>query len=124
MAIVHCTLATRDVRRTSAFFAATLGWRPIDRPGNIAAPSAWLEVAAGQELHLIEVTDFEPSPFEREYGRHVAVSYPRAGFAELQDRLRRHGAEIIAAERPTSFERFFFRNPDGYIFEVVEAERT
>ena len=33
------------------------------------------------------------------------------------------GATLIAPERPTPFERFFFRDPDGYVFEVVAAER-
>jgi hypothetical protein len=37
--------------------------------------------------------------------------------------LLRHGATLIDAERPTPFARFFFRNPDGYVFEVVAAER-
>ena len=121
MAILHYTLATRDVGRTCAFFAATLGWRPIDRPGNIRMAAAWLEIAEGQELHLVEVPDFEPSPFDREYGRHLAFSYPRDEFAELKERLTRHGAELIAPERPTAHERFFFRDPNGYVFEVVEA---
>jgi len=120
MAIAHITLATRDLARTARFFADTLGWRPIQRPSNVPLPSAWLEIAAGQELHLVEVADFAPSPFEREYGRHIAVSYPRAGFAELQERLRQQGAEVIAADRPTPFGRFFFRDPNGYVFEVVE----
>ena len=119
MSIAHVTLATRDVRRASAFFAATLGWRPVDRPGNIPLPAAWLEVAPGQELHLVEVPDFEPSPFEREYGRHVAVAYPAEGFAGLKERLRQHGAELVAPLRPTASERFFFRTPDGYLFEVI-----
>ena len=30
---------------------------------------------------------------------------------------------LIAPERPTPFERFFFRDPNGYVFEVVAAER-
>jgi catechol 2,3-dioxygenase-like lactoylglutathione lyase family enzyme len=123
MAIAHVTLATRDVAASSRFFAAVLGWRPLQRPGNIAVPAAWLEIAPGQELHLVQVADFEPSPFEREYGRHIAVSYPRAGFAELKERLHQHGAEVIPPDRPTPFERFFFRDPNGYVFEVVEAER-
>jgi catechol 2,3-dioxygenase-like lactoylglutathione lyase family enzyme len=124
VAILHCTLATRDVRRTSAFFTATLGWRPIDRPSSIPFPAAWLEVAPGQELHLVEVADFEPSAFEREHGRHVAVSCSRDGFAALRERLLRHGAELIAADRPSPRERFFFRDPNGYVFEVVATEGT
>lgn len=42
MSFAHLTLATRDVERTRDFFAATLGWRPIERPNNIARPAAWL----------------------------------------------------------------------------------
>jgi catechol 2,3-dioxygenase-like lactoylglutathione lyase family enzyme len=123
MAIAHITLATRDVARTSRFFEATLLWRPIERPSNIPMAAGWLQIAPGQELHLVEVADFEPSPFEREYGRHVAVAWPREGFAELKERLRRHGAELIDPLRPTAAERFFFRTPDGYVFEVVAAAR-
>src|SRR5262249_33004740 len=99
--------------------AATLGWRPLERPSNIPMPAAWLEIAPGQELHLVEVPDFQPSPFEREYGRHIAVTYPREGFAALQERLHRHGAELIAPLRATAVERFFLRALDGYVFEVI-----
>jgi catechol 2,3-dioxygenase-like lactoylglutathione lyase family enzyme len=122
MGIAHITLAARDVRRTSDFFAAALGWRPLNRPNNIAVPAAWLEIEPGQELHLVQVADFEPSPFEREYGRHIAVAYPCDCFACLKARLREGGAEVIAPLRETPFERFFFRSPDGYVFEVIAAE--
>ncbi len=119
MSIAHITLAVRDVRRASRFFAAALGWKPLDRPGNIALPAAWLDIAPGQELHLVEVADYTPTPFDREYGRHVAVIYPREGFAALKDRLVREGAELVAPLRETPFERFFFRDADGYVFEVI-----
>ncbi len=122
MAIAHFTLATRDVRRASRFFAATLGWQPIERPGNVPLPAAWLAIAPGQELHLVLVTDYEPSRFEREYGRHIALTYPREEFAGLKERLRQQGAELIEPLRETAFERFFFRDPDGYLFEVVAED--
>ena len=121
MSIAHITLAVRDVRRSSRFFAVALGWKPLDRPGNIAVPAAWLEIAPGQELHLVEVPDYQPSPFDREYGRHVAVFCPGEGFDGLKERLRREGAELIAPIRETPFERFFFRDLDGYVFEVIVA---
>jgi catechol 2,3-dioxygenase-like lactoylglutathione lyase family enzyme len=121
MGIAHVTLATRDVRRASQFFAAALGWRALDRPGNIPMPAAWLEIAPGQELHLVEVPDYASSAFEGEYGRHIAISYPAEGFGHLKDRLRQHGAELVLPLRQTTVERFFFRDPDGYLFEVVAA---
>jgi catechol 2,3-dioxygenase-like lactoylglutathione lyase family enzyme len=123
MTIAHLTLATHDVARSQAFFAATLGWRPIERPNNIGQPAAWLAIAPGQELHLIEVSDFKPSPFEEEYGRHVAIEFDAREFATLKSRLAGHGAELIEPLRATPFERFFFKDPNGYVFEVVAAHR-
>jgi catechol 2,3-dioxygenase-like lactoylglutathione lyase family enzyme len=120
MSLAHITLATRDVARASAFFAETLGWRSIARPGNIGRPSAWLALAPGVELHLVEDHEFEPSRFEQEFGRHVAVTFPLARFAELRARLTARGATLIDPIRETPFRRFFFRDPDGYVFEVVE----
>ena len=123
MSFAHLTLATRDVARTRDFFAATLGWRPIERPNNIGRPAAWLAMADGQELHLIEVPDFAPSPFEQEYGRHLAIEFALEEFGALKARLVQHGAELIAPVRATPFERFFFKDPNGYVFEVVPASR-
>lgn len=123
MSFAHLTLATRDVSRSIAFFAAALGWRPIDRPNNIGRNAGWLEIVPGQELHLIKVEDFAPSPFEREYGRHLALAFPAAEFPALRRRLVAGGAELIEPLRPTPFERFFFRDPNGYVFEIVAAER-
>ena len=118
--ICHVTLATRDVPRSVGFFQDTLGWQPIARPGNIGTRAAWLEIAPGLELHLIEDLKFEPSPFEQEFGRHIAVARPLAEFPQLQVRLQARGATLIAPIRETPFARFFFRDPNGYVFEVVE----
>lgn len=123
MALAHITLATRDVARASAFFAEALGWRPIARPGNIGRPAAWLTIAPGVELHLVEDAEFETSPFECEFGRHVAVTVPLAAFPALRDRLVSRGASLIDPIRETPFQRFFFRDPDGYVFEVIEEGR-
>ncbi len=120
MTLAHITLATRDVERTSRFFEATFGWRPIHRPGNIKATAGWLEIAPGQQLHLLHVEDFEPSPFEAEFGRHVALFHDREDFPALKKRLAEAGAELIEPGRETPFERFFFREPNGYMFEVID----
>src|SRR5436190_21120581 len=110
MSIAHFTLATRDIRRTADFFRRAFGWTPLERPGNIAADAAWLQIAPGYELHLVHVADFEPSAFEGEYGRHVAIFHRGDDFAGLRTRLVAEGAELIDPQRPTPFERFFFRD--------------
>ncbi len=122
MALAHITLATRDVERSVDFFRDVLGWRRIGRPGNIGVAAAWLEIAPGYELHLVEDPEFEPSRFEREFGRHIAVTYPRAEFSGLKERLGARGAVLIEPLRETPFARFFFRDPNGYVFEIVEEE--
>jgi catechol 2,3-dioxygenase-like lactoylglutathione lyase family enzyme len=123
MSVAHITLATRDVPRASAFFAEALGWSPIARPGNIGRPAAWLTIAPGVELHLVEDPEFEPSPFEKEFGRHIAVAVPLDEFPALKGRLIARGATLIDPIRDTPFQRFFFRDPDGYVFEIVEEVR-
>ena len=122
MPLAHVTLAVRDVARTSQFFETALGWQPIHRPDNIAGTAAWLDIGDGNQIHLLQFPDFEPSAFEAEYGRHIAVFFPGAGFDDLKQRLAAAGAELIAAKRPTAFERFFFREPNGYVFEVIDQD--
>ncbi len=123
MAFAHFTLATRDVDKTKDFLMTTLGWPSISRPGNIGRKACWLQIAPGQEAHVVEVADFEPSAHEREFGRHIAISVPLAEFEGLKRRLAEQGVSVIPPERPTPFERFFFRTPDGYFFEIVDAGR-
>jgi len=124
MSIAHFTLATRNVIATRDFFSETLEWKPIERPGNVDIDGAWLRIAPGQELHLLHVADFEPSNFEKEFGRHFAVEYPLVGFSDLKQRLISRGAVLIDPIRKTPFERFFFRDLNGYIFEVIDAGRN
>jgi len=123
MPLAHITLATRDVLKTQAFFADTMGWRPIHKPGNIGRAAAWLEIAPGQELHVVEVAEFQPSSFEAEFGRHLAFAVPHSAFDGLKRRLVDHGGSLIAPVRQTPFDRFFFRDPNGYVFEILAAER-
>lgn len=120
--LAHITLAVRDVPASSRFFEEVFGWRPIQRPDNIHRTAAWLEIAPGQQLHLLQVEDFTPSRFEAEFGRHVALFARRDQFPELRARLCERGATVIAPQRATPFERFFFRDPNGYVFEVIDQD--
>jgi catechol 2,3-dioxygenase-like lactoylglutathione lyase family enzyme len=125
MSLAHLTLATRDVQKTAAFFEETLGYPRDPMPTNIPDEAAWLNLGRGQQIHLVYVAGFEASPFEREFGRHVAVYYPLARFDALKQRLVQRGAELIAPLRIAPFERFFFRDPvNGYVFEVIDDVRS
>ncbi|MEP7001666.1 MAG: VOC family protein [bacterium] len=125
MNFAHLTLPTRDVERTCAFFVSTLGLVLLPTPQNSPVPVYWLDLGHGQEMHVFYVADFQVSPFENEFGRHIALFHPLAEFPALKERLRAEGAELVDSLRPTPFERFFFREPvNGYVFEVIDADRA
>ena len=125
MSLAHMTLPTREVEKTAAFLEKTLGYPRDPLPANVPDETVWLNIGRGQQLHVFYVEGFEASPFEREFGRHLAVFYPRAQFDALKQRLREHGAELIDPIRATPFDRFFFREPvNGYVFEVIDDVRS
>jgi catechol 2,3-dioxygenase-like lactoylglutathione lyase family enzyme len=124
VSLAHLTLPTRHVERTTTFFEAMLGYRRLSVPGNSPVETQWLDIGLGQQMHVFYVEGFEVSPFEDEFGRHVAMFHPLADFEGLKGRLTAQGCEIFYAMRPTPFERFFFREPiNGYVFEVIDDAR-
>jgi catechol 2,3-dioxygenase-like lactoylglutathione lyase family enzyme len=125
MSLAHLTLPTREVEKTASFLEKTLGYVRDRVPENIPCETVWLNVGRGQQVHVFYVEGFEVSPFEREFGRHVAVYYPLPQFEALRQRLQQHGAELFEPLRATPFARFFFREPvNGYVFEVIDQNRS
>jgi catechol 2,3-dioxygenase-like lactoylglutathione lyase family enzyme len=124
MHFAHVTLPTKHVERTCSFLVKTLGLTRLPTPQNSPVPVYWLDLGNGQELHVFYVEEFEVSPFESEFGRHIALFHPVADFPTLKERLVAEGAELVESLRATPFERFFFREPvNGYLFEVIDAAR-
>ena len=124
MTLAHLTLPTQHVERTTTFFEQTLGYHRKPVPSNSPVEVSWLDIGHGQEMHVFFVEGFAVSPFEAEFGRHVAVFHPLADFPALRQRLLDAGAELIEPLRPTPFARLFFREPiNGYVFEVIDAGR-
>jgi catechol 2,3-dioxygenase-like lactoylglutathione lyase family enzyme len=122
MTFAHLTIATRDAEATARFFEQALLWRRIDLPENVDLKAAWLEIAPWQQVHILEIEGYEPSAFEDEFGRHVALFCRKGEFSALKERLVANGATIIEPVRETPFERFFFRDPNGYYFEIIDRE--
>jgi catechol 2,3-dioxygenase-like lactoylglutathione lyase family enzyme len=118
----HLTIAVRDARASAEFFQRTMLWKIIKLPSNVEIDAAWVEVAPGQQVHILSIPGYEPSPFEAEFGRHFAFFHPGQDFPALKQRLVENGATLIDPIRPTPFERFFFRDPNGYYFEIIDRE--
>jgi len=122
LSLAHLTLGTVAVERTARFLERTLGYTRDETPANSPADTVWLATGGGQQLHIVYVEGFAVSPFEGEFGRHIAVFHPAQELAALRERLVSEGAQVMQPLRPSVHERFFFREPvNGYVFEVIAA---
>jgi predicted enzyme related to lactoylglutathione lyase len=120
----HLTLPTQHVEETTRFLEKTLGYARKLVPANSPVEARWLDIGHGQELHVFFVEGFVISPFEAEFGRHVALFHPLADFDAIRQRIVEAGGELVAPLRSTPFERIFFREPiNGYLFELIDSER-
>ena len=124
MALAHVTLATRELARSTAFFHEVMGWTPIGRPRNnavarrLATNRAWAGTASGRGSRFPTLAiRARVRPAHR-------GQLPASRFPALKERLIAHGAKVIDPLRDTPFDRFFFRDPNGYLFEVLEEERA
>jgi len=104
MPFAHLTLATRSVAQSCVFFQEALSWQPIDRPNNIGRPAAWLAMAPGQELHLIEVADFDLSACG---GTHVGASGQIGSIILRKTEKTRQGTrvEFVCGDRAVRMAR-------------------
>jgi hypothetical protein len=102
----------------------TLGYRCKSVPPNSPVEVRWLDIGNGQELHIFFVEGFVASPFEAEFGRHIALFHPLNDFPALRMRILEGGGELVEPLRSTPFQRLFFREPiNGYLFEMIGDER-
>lgn len=125
MSFAHLTLPSRRVQQTAAFLEDLFGWTRKDVPPNVPVETVWLDIGRGQEIHVFYVEGFEVSPFEAEFGRHLAVFYPGAQLDDLQARAAAAGGTVVPEQRTAPYKRFFFREPiNGYFLEVIDDARA
>jgi catechol 2,3-dioxygenase-like lactoylglutathione lyase family enzyme len=120
----HVTLPTQYVEETTRFLEETLGYPRKVVPANSPVDARWLDIGNGQEIHVFFVDGFVVSPFEAEFGRHIALFHPLDDLAAVRQRITEAGGMLVDPLRPTPFERIFFREPvNGYLFELIDSER-
>ncbi len=120
----HLTLPTQHVEETTRFLETVLGLARKPVPANSPVDVRWLDIGHGQELHVFYVEGFVVSPYEAEFGRHVALFHRIEDFPAMKHRIASGGGVLVEPLRATPFERVFFREPvNGYLFEVIDSER-
>lgn len=122
MSLAHLTLPTKNVEATARFLQEMLGYPRDPAPANSPVETVWLATGDGRQLHIVYVADFAVSPFEGEFGRHIAISFPAQQMSALRERLAMSGAQVADPLRPSANHRFFFREPvNGYVFEAIAS---
>ena len=122
-AFAHLTLPTVDVEATASFLVRTFGFTRAEAPANSPVPTEWIDIGGGQQIHVVYVEGFVVSPFEGEFGRHIALRCPASAFEGIRGRLVEDGIEVTAPVRPSQVVRFFTREPvNGYVFEVIATD--
>jgi hypothetical protein len=94
LSLGHLTLPMAEVERTARFLQKMLGYLRDPAPANSPVETVWLAMGGGQQMHIVYVEDFVVSPFEGEFGRHIAILVPAQEMIALRERLAAAGAQV------------------------------
>ncbi len=118
--IHHVSLLVRDLARALEFYCGVLGMAEAARPP-LAFDGAWLDVGAGQQIHLLRLPDpCAGAELPDHGGRDRHAAFRVTDFAALVASLERAG---VAFTRSRSGRKALFcRDPDGNALEFVAVE--
>ncbi|MDH3752766.1 MAG: VOC family protein [Acidimicrobiia bacterium] len=106
----HVSINVDDLEATRAFYVDTLGFELLPRP-DLGIAGAWLGMADGRQLHLIEGT--VPPGLGQHFALHVADI--DAAIAEL----RTGGLEVSDPSAfPDGARQAFLSDPSGNLVEL------
>jgi|SRR3954454_4014901 catechol 2,3-dioxygenase-like lactoylglutathione lyase family enzyme len=113
--IHHSSILVTDMARARQFYGELLGLPEVERPANFTTPVVWFEVGE-EQVHLIPSDRPDPqSP------RHFALHVNDAKAA--REHLRSHGIAIEETVPIPGADRFFIRDPDGNLLELIQWNR-
>jgi catechol-2,3-dioxygenase len=116
----HAVLYVRDVERSVAFYAATLGFRPVmSFPG-----AAFLQASGSNNDHDLGLFQIGPQAGPSGAGRTTVGLYHLAWEVDTLDELERTRRRLVDAEALVgatdhgTTKALYARDPDGIEFEV------
>jgi len=119
MAIHHASLLVADTARSLAFYRDVLELAVDTARPDLGFPGAWLDVGAGQQIHLLELPNPDPVTERPAHGgrdRHVALVV--GDLAGLRRRLDDAGIDYTLSR--SGRQALFCRDPDGNALEFIQ----
>lgn len=121
-AILHATFLVSDLEISRAFYEGILGLSADPARPDLGFPGVWYAIAAGQQIHLMQLPDPGAGMVRPEHGgrdRHVALAVE--DLAKLAGRLETAGISYTRSR--SGREALFCRDPDGNALEFVGAHQ-
>ena len=117
--IQHCSLVVESLERAAAFYRDVLGLTEIQIPSTFKP--AGLKVRwfclGSQQIHLLEGHENQPNA-----QHHIALQLDDAKAARVW--MKAKGVEIQETVLIPGADRFFFRDPDDNLIEIIEWQET
>ena len=116
----HVSLVVTETARAVGFYQGVLGLGLRDDRPDLGFPGAWLDLGAGQQLHLLEV----PATVS---GHDASVAGGRDNHMALEiddldacmARLQQAGIDFRTSR--SGRRALFCRDPDGHAVELIET---
>lgn len=102
-----------DLERSLQFYCDVLGFEPLERED----PGYHLRCGDVRVLLLAVATSGEIMPYCS--NPEISIDLMVDDLLEAYRHLTDHGATIVSEFEPNS-DRFFIRDPDGLVFEVIQ----
>lgn len=116
----HVSVLVNDTARALVFYRDLLGLPVAARP-DLGFPGAWLDLGAGQQIHLLEVAGVRDREPARHGGRDYHFALFVTGLDPVMAALDRAGVSYTLSR--SGRRALFCRDPDGNAVELVERAR-
>jgi len=117
--IQHCSVVVKNLERAAAFYRDVLGLTEIEIPSTFKPAGLkvrWFRLGA-QQIHLLQGSENSPGT-----QHHMALQVDDAQAARVW--MKEKGFEIEETILIPSADRFFIRDLDDNLIEIIEWKET
>jgi len=113
--IQHCSLVVQNLERAAEFYGNVLGLTEIEIPATFKPAGLkvrWFRLGA-QQIHILEGAENQPNTQQ-----HMALQVDNTKAARSW--MKEKGFDIEEAIHIPGADRFFVRDPDSNLIEIIE----